>query len=190
MAMTGGRGLAQGLAQRPRGRQPIHHGHLHVHQHRINQVRAIEHRLHALGAVVGHADLGTFAFQQLAGHLAVVGVVFHQQQAPARQAQRGGQGLQGHGGAGIGVVDIGFAQREVEPEGAALAGFAAHPDLTAHQRDQAAADGQAQAGATVFAGGRAFGLREALEDAPERLGTHADPGVAHRDAQAHLFVVV
>lgn len=100
--------------------------------------------------------------------------------------------LPGSGGFGtiIALRRRGFAQREVEPEGAALAGLTVHLDLAAHQRDQAAADGQSQAGAAVLAGGRAFGLREAVEDVRERLGTHADPGVAHRDAQAHLFVVV
>ena len=58
----------------------------------------------------------------------------------------------------------GVAQRQVEREGAALAGDAREPDFAAQQRRQLAADGQAQAGAAVLAAGAGVGLLEGLED--------------------------
>ena len=54
----------------------------------------------------------------------------------------------------------------LEVERAALARLALDPDLAAHQLDQPAADGEAEARAAVAAGRRAVGLREALEDEP------------------------
>jgi hypothetical protein len=55
------------------------------------------------------------------------------------------------------------AQLGGEPEGAARAGHAAHADFAAHQLRQLLADGEAQAGAAVFAGGGGVGLLEGLE---------------------------
>jgi hypothetical protein len=73
-----------------------------------------------------------------------------------------------------------------EAEGTALAGRALQPDLPAHQLDQAARDGQAEAGAAVLARGGHVRLRERLEQPGHLLLAHADAGVAHREAQLRL----
>ncbi|EGY02363.1 hypothetical protein AZA_21720 [Nitrospirillum viridazoti Y2] len=72
-----------------------------------------------------------------------------------------------------------------EPEGAAGAGLAFHPDLAAHQGDQALADGQPQAAAAIAAGGRAIGLGEGAEQGGDGVGGNADAAVGHRETQRH-----
>ena len=57
------------------------------------------------------------------------------------------------------------AEPDGEEERAADAGLAFEPDAAAHQLDQPAADGQAQAGAAVLARRGHVGLRERLETA-------------------------
>ncbi len=50
-------------------------------------------------------------------------------------------------------------------------------DFAAEQHGQLAADGQAEAGAAVFAGGAGVGLLEGLEDEPLLFRRDADAGV-------------
>ncbi len=57
----------------------------------------------------------------------------------------------------------------------------------AHQLDQAPADGQAQPGAAVLAGGGHVGLRERLEQLRRLLRRHADAGVAHGELELHFL---
>ncbi len=99
-------------------------------------------------------------------HARLGGQLLHQRRAEHR-LHRGLRGL----------------QRHLDPAGGALARLAVHPDATAHQRDQPARDGQAQAGTAVLAAGGGVGLLERLEDARELLGRHADAGVLHLEAQ-------
>ena len=71
--------------------------------------------------------------------------------------------------AALAIVDSGARRahvglRQVERERAALAGRAAQLNFAAQQVGQFAADGQAQAGAAVFAAGAGIGLLEGLED--------------------------
>ena len=74
-----------------------------------------------------------------------------------------------------GGADVGL--RQVEGEGAALAGRAAQLDFAAEQAGQFAADGQAQAGAAVLAAGAGVGLLEGLEDDALLFRRDADAGV-------------
>jgi pimeloyl-ACP methyl ester carboxylesterase len=75
-------------------------------------------------------------------------------------------------------------ERQGEPEAAADAGLARDPDLPAHRLDQAARDGEAEAGALADPAGR---RRDALEG-PEQpglvLGGDADARIVDRDADA------
>src|SRR5438045_2934583 len=61
-----------------------------------------------------------------------------------------------------------------EPERAAAACCALHTQLTTHQVDQAAGDGQAEAGATEIAARRPVDLLERLEQQVLCLGCDAD----------------
>ncbi len=56
-------------------------------------------------------------------------------------------------------------------------------DRAAHQLDQLARDGEPEAGAAVAAAGLGFALLERLEQAPLRLGAHADAGIVHAEAE-------
>ena len=84
------------------------------------------------------------------------------------------------------VVRAGVVQRQVERESAALAVDAGELDFAAEQDGQLAADGEAQAGAAVFARGAGVGLLEGLEDEPLLLRRDADAGVLDGEGQ-HLL---
>ena len=86
--------------------------------------------------------------------------------------QRRRRGARCHGGTGI-------FQRQIKHEGRALAGRAAQMDFAAEQACEFAADGQAEAGAAVFAAGAGVRLLERLEDQFLFLQGNADPGVGH-----------
>ena len=75
-------------------------------------------------------------------------------------------------------------QANAHPEGTAIAGYAAYTDFTAHQLRQALADRQAQAGATVAAGGGIVGLLEGAEYRGLLLLAEADTVVLDLEAQA------
>ena len=68
-------------------------------------------------------------------------------------------------------------QRQEKRERAALAVDAGELDFAAEQHRQLAADGEAQAGAAVFARGAGVGLLEGFEDEPLLLRRDADAGV-------------
>ena len=68
--------------------------------------------------------------------------------------------------------------RQVEREGAAGARRAAQLDFAAEQARQLAADGEAEAGAAVFAAGAGVGLLERLEDDLLLFRRNADAGIA------------
>ena len=76
---------------------------------------------------------------------------------------------------GSGGADVGL--RQVEREGAALAGVAAQLDFAAEQVGQFAADGQAETGAAVLAAGARIGLLEGLEDDALFFRRDADAGI-------------
>ena len=110
----------------------------------------------------------------------VGGVVFDDQQALAGELRlRGLPGRRRGGGGGPG--------QNGEMERGALAGIALDPDLAAHQLGQALADGQAQAGAAVMAGGGGIHLLERFEQAVLLVQRDADAGVAHGEMQQPLL---
>ncbi len=80
--------------------QAIGARHLDVHQHHIEDLAA--QQVQGRGAIAGDLRLRAHALKQLAGHLLVDEVVFHQEDAGVLQ----GQGVQcggGHGGQGLGL---------------------------------------------------------------------------------------
>ncbi len=163
------------LAQQADGGDAVHDRHLHVHQHHVEvlHLQEVQRRL----AVVDDGQMHPGRVHDQLHHPLVGGVVLGQQHPQAR----GVQGLVrlGHG-AGRALL---VRQRQVEDEARALPRARLRPDLTAHQLDQRAADGQAQAGAAEAAADRGVGLFEALEQPRLDLVVEADAGVADLEAQ-------
>ena len=83
--------------------------------------------------------------------------------------------LLGLGHAGRRRTHVGL--RQIEREGAALAGRALQLDFAAEQVGQFAADGQAQTGAAELAAGARIGLLEGLEDDALLFRRNADAGI-------------
>ena len=71
---------------------------------------------------------------------------------------------------------------KVEPSPGSLSTVMSPPIMLA----EVLADGQAQPGAAVLAGGRGVGLGEGLEQLAELLRGHADAGVGHAEGEARL----
>ena len=112
----------------------------------------------------------------LDGVAVVLDVLFARDRQDRERAAVGGSRRRA-AAAALAAVGAGVVQRQVEGEGAALPVDAGEPDLAAEQHGQLAADGQAQAGAAVFARGAGVGLLEGLEDEPLLLRRDADAGV-------------
>src|SRR5690606_12527409 len=77
-----------------------------------------------------------------------------------------------------------FRQRQFQPEGTAVAGFAVDTDNAAHQVGEVATDFQAEAGAAELAIGGRAGLGEGFEYLRVMFGVDADAAVLHRKMQA------
>src|SRR5229473_1273251 len=73
-------------------------------------------------------------------------------------------------------------------ERASAADFAFHPDLAAHEFDQADADGQSQPSAPVFPSGGTIGLRKWLENEPELFRRNAAARIGHAKMQHDPFL--
>jgi len=71
---------------------------------------------------------------------------------------------------------------QADGEGGALADLAGHRDIATQHLAEAAADGEAEAGAAVFAGCGGIGLNKVLEQLAHLFRTHADSGIGHGDA--------
>ena len=80
--------------------------------------------------------------------------------------------------------------RQAGGEGAADARRALHRDVAAHQAAQAPADREPEAGAAVFARGRAVGLAELLEQPGHLLLAHADAGIGHHEGEEAVVVLL
>ena len=169
--------VAGALADQLRGRKAVQVRHAPVHQDHVERLSLPDRLINACqGLLPARHPLGLpaqrvgGAQQQFTGYRVVIG---------DQQAQVGVQGVAGRTQTGL----LGHFQFDIEPEAAALADLALHPQLAAHQLDQALADHQAQAGTTETPGGRGLGLGEAVEDTGQLLGADADAGIAHRHAQ-------
>ena len=133
---------------------------------RGHRLRAPAHRVHLRGRAAERVD------QDVAGR----GVVVHHQRAEVHELGRDQPaGLRAHPEPGR------------EDEGAAHAGLALQPDLPAHQLHEPERDRQAEAGASVLAGGGHVRLGEGLEELADLLRGHADAGVPDREAELHLL---
>lgn len=101
-----------------------------------------------------------------------------------RVAARGRRGACGKGGVGVrGVLVVRAADRQVEGEGAALAGRALRGDGPAEELGDLSADGEPEAGAAVLAAGGAVGLLEGSEDGLQLLLGDADARVPYPEGQ-------
>ena len=170
--------------------QAVHQRHLHVHQHAVEG--GLAQQVERFLAVGRQAHRRAHVFQHLQRDLLVEGVVLHQQDAGVLERGNDGGGLGGGQQFGGGVLHpfdhlrhagVGNAQPRGEPERAAHARLAAHAHLAAHQLRQLLADGQAEAGAAMFARGGGVGLLERLEQAVDFQLREADAAVAHFEAQ-------
>ena len=127
--------------------------------------------------------------QHAGQHAAVLQVVVHHQDQPARALVA--DDVVGHVHHRLRHAHLGEEQAHLEAR--ALARFAVHRQLAAHQRGEHAGDGQAEADAVVLA--HQVAALEGLEDAFDLLRIDADAGVDDleagglaqvADAQAHL----
>ena len=161
-----------------RGLDPVHAGHLDVHE---DQVETLAGRRNALNTVVGGGHPRAQGLQHAGSDQTIGGVVLDQQDAQA--GEQGAVGLvilRDRLGAGL--------RLDLQPEGRAFAQLTLEADLAAHHVGQAPADGQAQARAAEPAGGRAVALPEALEQLPARLLADTDAGVVDLETQAELVI--
>lgn len=164
-----------GAADLAGGVEAGHTGHLDVHENEIDG-GAVQ-QVKTLLTVDGLQDAATGAFEDLAGNQAVDGVVFDDEDHAT-----GKGGSRGNGGV---VVErrIGADRKgEFQPEEAAGAGLALAINAAAHESDQLAADGQAEAGTAEAAGGRVVHLDEGFEDVRHGFRGNADAGILDGDA--------
>ncbi len=87
--------------------------------------------------------------------------------------------LGGNPGGGATRRHLGRLGDDREVERGAFALDALDPHRAAHQLGQSLADGEAEAGAAVLAGGRRVELAELLEQLVRPIGRDADAGVTH-----------
>ena len=181
---------AQGAADFLGGGDAVQHRHLHVHQHQVPVAGRLQNAIDGDAPVFGNVHLQTGRTQQFAGYQLVEVIVFHQQHARTgnrRQLLRPNLGCRCPFGAAGAAAALG--KRRAEPKGGAAAELRLDAHATVHQAGQVFADGQAQTGAAVLAGGGAVGLLKALEQLVHLLLAQAYAGVAHLKAQRHLLAL-
>ena len=174
----GGAGPALALFARPDfpgGVQAVHAGHVDVHQD--GRPGAAFPGLDGRGPAVDGDDLDPERLQQGADHQPVGGVVVHRQH-PHDVVETGRSlGLEHR------RRRLGAGQGSGEAEAGALSHGAGEADLAAHQGQDLAADGEAQARAAEPPGGGGVGLDELVEQLRRALGGDAHAGVGDADLQ-------
>ena len=157
------------------GFEAVHFGHLAVHEDQVvaRAAEGGEHFAATGGEVIGVAGGGEgFGDDELI-HLIVLGnedvAAAGGPEFAGRRSEWLGRGRSGEESGG-------------EPEGGAFAGGAGDADLAAHEFGELFADGQAQAGAAVFAGGGGIDLGEGLEEPADAVGGDSDAGVGNFEA--------
>ena len=147
--------------------QPVHAGHLHIHQHHI-KVAGLPGR-QRLCAVGGHHHLVPGLAQHQLQQLQVLHHIVHHQNAQGRQLVKQYLGRR---------MDLGTgAQGQAHMEVAALAQRAGDPQRALHQLHQLAGNGGAQAGATKAPAHGGIGLREGVKNFLDAVRGNA--AVAH-----------
>src|SRR5579884_3870888 len=86
----------------------------------------------------------------------------------------------------VAALEDGFMGENGEPERAPPAGLAGDTVVPTHQRNQLAADGQAEAGPAVLAGGRRIRLGERLKDRTDLVGFDAVTRVGYLEPEDRL----
>ena len=170
----------QHLADVSRRGDPVHLGHLEVHQHQVDRL-SVGDGADRLAPVPGLGHDHAPGLQHATGHEPVGGVVLHHQDADPREVGRYGgcRGrLRGRLGGGR------KPGPQVGAEGAALALDALHRDVPVLPLDEFLDDGEPQAGAAEPARGVAGGLHERIEDGRLAIGRDADSRIGHLDVEA------
>src|SRR4051794_24514933 len=138
----------------------------------------MRHRRDRLRAILGEGDLVPLPAKRLAQHDPVRLDIVRDQ-----HAQRRRRSLDRWDSLRSSRL-VTSLERDLEPEPAAFAGRALHPDLATHGLDQPLADRQPEAGAAINAGDRALDLAERNEQLGLLVRRYADPGVVHLEADA------
>ena len=170
-------------ANNPSGLQAVHHRHLDVHQRHIDRVRPRLENLQRLLAVARQggqrALLPQRPLHQQPVERAVIDHQHPQTGQPGPLIRRRLVAAGSRGGLPVPRPD----ERNLEPEGAALAHPALDADGAAHQLDQTAGNDQAQSGAAIAAGAALVGLREGAEQAAYCYRINADTGIPDLEPQ-------
>ncbi len=167
-------------ADAARGLQPVHAGHLQVHQHHVKVPGLVGGD--SAFSVPCHGDLVAPPVQVDLQQLYVGRHIVHHQHAHLRQ-------LQGLTDVDHGSQGLAHGQRQTDRERGAHPQGAAHADAAAHQLDQLPRDGGAKTCATELPRGGRIGLCKGVEDALQMLRGDADAGVLHLDHQRAVVVV-
>ena len=171
--------LARQLANPACRGQTVKNGHLHVHQDQ-REVAAL-HFPHPGFAVIDRYGVQADIFQQRAGDFLIDRIVFANQHGRPLGILTQPDFI-GHGrrqGQSFLRRRLTGSQHDIEPEGAALARHAAAPGTTAHEFSQLAGNCQPQPTTAIFAGGRAIGLFEGIENPFQHVRRDADTAVNH-----------
>ncbi len=180
--------VTQHIAEVAGSVEPVHHRHLHVHEHHIESgLTHVGQQVHRGLAIGRGTHPGPLALQQLGSHFPVQFAVVHQQHRNARQGQLvlpvPLQFCPQRCACGVGQ-----GQRELYPETAALPRCAFQCGRTFHGFGQLLHYGQAQPRTPVAARGGRIGLAEGLEQTLLGAGCYAYAGVAHLEQQLEQLV--
>ena len=166
------------LAQAARRLVAVHAGHDDVHEDEVGAPSPPG--IEGFDAVARLSQDEAHRLQHPQQQQPVVGLVVHHQDA--HLALAGAQPrhpLPGRARRQLGIPA--FTDRNIEPEQAALARNAGDGDIAAHQAGEAAADGEAEAGAAL--GHPVRRLLEGLEEQAHLVGGDAGAGVFHLDGE-------
>ncbi len=128
---------------------------------------------------VGRLDLKSDGNQQILQHLGRVNVVIHDQNSIGLNLQT--RNMPSHRW-------LADTKSGGEPEAGTLARGAFNTDRAAHQFRQILADGQAQAGSAILAGGGTVSLLETLKQARPLILRETDAGVLHFKSKHHEII--
>ena len=171
-----------GLANRAGGVDPVHAGHLHIHQ---NQIEAtVLQCLQGSRPTVDRRDRVPVSRQHDLGKSAVHGIVFHQQHGQLwrvgawQGAARDGWRAMMHGRLSRAIRQP-EAHREMK--GTSLSRRALEPDAAPHHLHQTGRDGESQPRAAIVPRCGGVDLPERREDGRLLLHRNPDSGVTHRE---------
>ena len=134
--------------------KPVHYGHLHIHEHKVNA--AVANLFNRRKTVGGHTHGKPGLGQQLAGDLGVDIVILHHKYSAVRRGcnakgtvHNSGGFFLSRGGLRNGFALLHPAEGQFKEKAAPLAGCACHRKLAAHEVDQLPRQRKPEAKATV-----------------------------------------